>query len=516
MQSDEQNGSNGLKWRMATSLAAGFGNRLRPDSPDLVEANLKAREYHQILERVGLSGGVYDQEGNLLYVDPDASSEIPGRLDADQPAGFRTAGAGATVVMVHDLGDRAWPGQPGQPAARYLALSIDKTTFERLVSRVWPRLSLTAAEFRLVSSLLAGRSLRETAESDGLSYNTKRKQLLSVTSKAGLSSQTDITRIVGFALTDYLLDRLAFPAPQKNDVTFFKESYGSALRIHDVTVGSQDRLRVFELGPPNGRPCLLYHPMLFPILPLRSQLQALETHRVRLLLPVRPWYCGSERNSTHVPPAKQLVDQMADDTATMMQLFGLERVPVISMVFGAIWASALARRAPNAVSRLIFVSAPTPYDESAAKRSFVHAMLPIVRESPFVAEAFVRLHARVLTSSRLAELGFLRTYKSSAADTATLKRLLAEGWIQRCVRQVLTYSGSGVANELRANALDWTSALASIDADMVFLHGDEDLMSPVAAIENLTGRLPHARLDVVEQAGQLFYLDRFERILQAV
>ena len=51
---------------------------------------------------------------------------------------------------------------------------------------------------------------------------------------------------------------------------------------------------------------------------------------------------------------------------------------------------------------------------------------------------------------------------------------------------------------------------------MVFVHGDEDLMSPVAAIDKLVQRLPQARLDVVEQAGQLLYLDRFERILQAV
>ncbi|MDA4847582.1 alpha/beta fold hydrolase [Hoeflea poritis] len=501
---------------MATSLAAGFGDRTGPDSPHLVEANLNAREYRQILERVDLPGGVYDRAGSLIYVDPDASEELPARLERDQPAGFHTTASGATALMIHDLGDRMRPGGPGHPAARYVALCIDKPTFERLVARVWPSLSLTAAEFRLVASLLAGRSLRETAESDGLSYNTKRKQLLSITSKAGLSGQTDITRIAGFALTDYLLDRLAMPAPEKSDVTFFKDSYGAALRVHDVTVGSQDRLRVFELGPPDGRPCLLYHPMLFPVLPLKGQLQALDTHGVRLLIPVRPWYCGSERKGSQVPPAAQLVAQMADDTATMLQLFGLGPVPVISTVFGAIWASALAQRTPEMVSRLIFASAPTPHDENTATRSFVHAMLPIVRESPLIAEAFVRLHARILTSSRLAELGFLRTYRSSTADTATLGRLLPEGWIQRCVREVLTYSGSGVANELRANALDWTSALASVDAEMVFVHGDEDLMSPVAAIEHLVRRLPQARLDLVENAGQLFYLDRFERILQAV
>ncbi|WP_136659666.1 alpha/beta fold hydrolase [Nitratireductor sp. XY-223] len=512
----QKSGGKWQGWQKAMSLASDVDDTFADDGSGLVEANLKARKYRQIFERIGLPGAAYDRNGTMLYVDAGLSGEAPQRLEADQETGFDASASGTALLMIHDLGRKAWPGEPDHPAARYLVLCIEKPAFERLMSTVWPGLALTGAEFRLVVSLLAGRSLRETAQADGLSYNTKRKQLLSVTAKAGVSGQTDVTRIIGFALTDHLLDRLAFPVPERNDVTFFKDSYGSALRIHDVTVGSQDRLRVFELGPRDGRPCLLYHPMLFPVLPLQGELRALELHNVRLLIPVRPWFCGSERQKSSVPPARKLVAQMAEETATMIQLFGLGRVPVIATVFGAVWASALAHHAPDLVSRLVFVSAPTPYDKSAATRSFVHAMLPFVRETPLIAEAFVRLHARILTSSRLAELGFLRTYKSSAADTATLRQLLAEGWIQRCVRQVLTYSGSGVANELRANVLDWTSALAGVDTEMVFLHGEEDLMSPLALIEPLVERLPQARLEVVENAGQLFYLDRFERILQAV
>ncbi len=115
---------------------------------------------------------------------------------------------------------------------------------------------------------------------------------------------------------------------------------------------------------------------------------------------------------------------------------------------------------------------------------------------------------------KLVEAELPHAFRSGSADAATPRHLLSGSWLQGHVQNVLTHSGTGIANELRVNG-EWCSRLAGIDADMVFIHGGEDRMSPVEPIADLVNRLPQARLDVVIDASQLLYPDRFDRVLDA-
>jgi len=56
-------------------------------------------------------------------------------------------------------------------------------------------LGLTAREAALVMELVEGKTLRETADSLGMAYNTARTHIANATGRAGLRSQTDLVRL---------------------------------------------------------------------------------------------------------------------------------------------------------------------------------------------------------------------------------------------------------------------------------------------------------------------------------
>ncbi len=62
------------------------------------------------------------------------------------------------------------------------------------------RYKLTAAETRLTNSLLDGKSLKDSAETFGVTEGTARQQLKSIFHKVGVSRQSELIRIVGLAL----------------------------------------------------------------------------------------------------------------------------------------------------------------------------------------------------------------------------------------------------------------------------------------------------------------------------
>ena len=499
-------------WDEAMSLLTILGRYPGEMSADAIQAQLQLQEFQALVTRVNLPGAAYDGNGQLLFADDGISSALPSDLPTTDAPGFSLMTSQDRLLVRYDLKTDQGAGSLQPTGVRFVVFGIDRADMSRVLRRGFPGFAPSPTEFRLLCGLLAGKSLPEVARDDGVTHNTRRKQLQMLLGKMGLSRQADLVRVTAFSITDYLLDHLAFSAEPATDVTFLQDRYGDALRIHDVTVGNKDRLRVFELGPMDGRPCILFHPMLFPLLPLPNQVSELEAHGTRLLIPLRPFFCGSQRRDILQPA--EMVAELAQATQTLCRLFGIDKTPVVATVFGAIWATEFAFRSPELVSRLVFVSAPSP-SAASSSRSFVHAMLPLVRNSPSTADLLVKTYAKALRSEKLVERGFLHAYRKADADTATLRRLLAEGWLQRYVQNVLSHSGTGVANELRVNGMDWTSRLAAIDTEMIFLHGEADQMSPLDPIRALADRLPQARLDVVADAGQLLYLDRFDRILDA-
>jgi pimeloyl-ACP methyl ester carboxylesterase len=70
---------------------------------------------------------------------------------------------------------------------------------------------------------------------------------------------------------------------------------------------------------------------------------------------------------------------------------------------------------------------------------------------------------------------------------------------------------------LRATATHDTSArLGQITAPTTIVHGDQDLMLDVSNAHQIAGLMPHARLEILEGAGHVFWIEQPERSAQLV
>jgi len=82
--------------------------------------------------------------------------------------------------------------QPEAVAAVFVGAHADKQDGAELMAATY---GLTPAETRVLTSLLAGRTLAQTAKALGIAPNTAKTHLTSIFSKTGVTRQADLMRL---------------------------------------------------------------------------------------------------------------------------------------------------------------------------------------------------------------------------------------------------------------------------------------------------------------------------------
>ena len=144
--------------------------RLRPQY-DTDESALA----HLMFEAAQTSAGLGAGDGGVVHVSRLDGTPLPILI-----APFRSQGSGLGAML---------------PAAVMIFADPNKATCppEAAIHRRW---NLTAAEAKLLSSLLAGRDVSEHAETVGISFNTARQYLKQIFRKTGHHRQVDLVRSV--------------------------------------------------------------------------------------------------------------------------------------------------------------------------------------------------------------------------------------------------------------------------------------------------------------------------------
>jgi pimeloyl-[acyl-carrier protein] methyl ester esterase len=153
-------------------------------------------------------------------------------------------------------------------------------------------------------------------------------------------------------------------------------------------------------------------------------------------------------------------------------------------------ALSVARRHPQAVSRLVLIGATPKFTQGAEWP----CAMPVATLDKFAAE-LERDYALTLQRFLSLQLG------DSELERATLRRLRAE----------LFRHGEPDPRALRAGLAilknaDLRAELGQVAAPTLVLHGGRDVLAPRAAAAALAAALPQARLDVIEAAGHAPFL----------
>jgi poly(3-hydroxyalkanoate) depolymerase len=186
---------------------------------------------------------------------------------------------------------------------------------------------------------------------------------------------------------------------------------------------------------------------------------------------------------------------LADVVSALLDELRLERVDVLGYSFGGAVAQELARRAPDRVRRLV-LCATGPGLGGSPPRPLAALML---------ATPARYYHPRLLA---------LTVPHIAGGRTARDPRALAN---QAGLRLQRPPDPFGYAYQLYAVA-GWSSLpwLHRLHHPALIVAGDQDPSVPLRNARMLAGRLPHARLHVVQGGGHLFLLDEPESVADTI
>ncbi len=241
-------------------------------------------------------------------------------------------------------------------------------------------------------------------------------------------------------------------------------------RINGVRLSWRDRGQ--------GEPVLLLHPFPFHGGIWDGQLERL-SGRMRLIAPDMRGFGGSEADPGDGPLT---MEQHADDAAALLDHLGIEAATVCGVSMGGYVAFALWRRHPARVRALVLCDTRATADTEAARRARAQLAIRVRREG-----------SKAAVDAMLPNLISATTRRARPEVEGRLRAIAESIEAETIVR----------ALEGLAGRPDSTGLLPTITVPTLVLHGAEDATVPVDEARAMAGRIPGARLRVVDGAGHL-------------
>jgi pimeloyl-ACP methyl ester carboxylesterase len=225
----------------------------------------------------------------------------------------------------------------------------------------------------------------------------------------------------------------------------------------------------------------------------------------------RPGYAGSTRLEG------RSVADCARDVAALLDARSLEHVTVVGWSGGGPHALACGALLPDRVSAAATLAGVAPWDaeglgwlEGMAAENVEEFTAAFEGEDALLRflEPIVADRVDVTAESLAAGLGGLLTDVDRAAFTGEFAQFLAE------TNRAATSTGPwGWLDDDLAFARDWGFALADIRVPVTVWHGRHDAMVPTQHGEWLAGHVPGAHRRILDDAGHLSLVLRFDAIL---
>lgn len=494
---------------IATSATSELLERVRGGAHGLAALPWVDFDSHGAVVRAGVT--TLEDQSLRLVANPDDHPDIAALVR--QASGSILVGQ----VMTARGGDRFYWYAPA-PAAfadaadptRLRGLAITLPVFAALVDRFDGSRHVTTAEKRMLFQLVAGLGPREAADADGVSFETKRAQVKSLCGKLDCGGQTDLVR----RAMGQLVHLLHVPRPAAAETlvaeTFARRHLPPSVRLSIHLLDHRRALRVFEVGPASGRPVLVAHGMLFPLLLLNAGAQC-ERLGIRLLVPLRSGYLDEQSAATLLHGTDAARDQ--DDVARYIARFG-ERVPLIGHSVGAGWALAFARRHPERVGPLILLSPNFLGDRQPGSvfASFLDGLRALAAR-PGVLRYVAWQFRKQFLDAKVLRQAWRRICGDSADDLAVLDGLVGAGPIYSWFEAAYRNSVAGAADDMNAASGDWRAVLADLQRPVTVVIGPAD---PIARDREALAGLSGVRVEEMPAGGHLVAASHSEPVWDAI
>jgi len=226
----------------------------------------------------------------------------------------------------------------------------------------------------------------------------------------------------------------------------------------------------------SGRPVVLIHGFPLSRRMWRPQLSALQEH-FRVIAPDLRGHGEST-----VPPGPYSMDAMAGDIAALLDRLSVQRAVLVGLSMGGYVSLAFCRLWPQRVSALVLADTKAVPDTPEGKQAR-DSMISLVQEKGMEAIEEVML-------PRLLAPATLRTKPDVAAEVSAM------------IRGTHPEGAIGALQGMRDRP-DSTEVLRSLTCPVLCICGEEDVLSPPSAAQEMAALARSGRVEVVPSAGHL-------------
>ncbi|QDA35894.1 hypothetical protein E4191_17245 (plasmid) [Paracoccus liaowanqingii] len=363
--------------------------------------------------------------------------------------------------------------------------------------------ALTPAEIEVMRLLTAGDTVAGIAAAAGRSPGTVRSQLHAVLQKTGTGTQAELVRLS-------LLLMQSVPAAAEPA----RPPPAPAPHQRFVRMPDGRRIEVLGFGDSAGRPVIwMQSPFGFWRLP-RAALADLAHRRLRVLVPFRAGWCGSDSLSHGV----NVFEAAVDDLHTLMDRLRITSAVVVAPGDDIRIALMLAQAVPERIHAIFGIGCGFPIRTDAQYRRLIPVsrfVRTCARYSPRVLPFMLRgLRACI---ARYGLENYLRgTLARIPADArAFADPEIASAFCEGAARMFFgqSFSEAAAAAEFALFHEDWPEGLGQVACPVTLIHGEQDGNAPFETALEYGAMYPGWRYVAWPDEGELVAHVRWREVL---
>jgi pimeloyl-ACP methyl ester carboxylesterase/DNA-binding CsgD family transcriptional regulator len=366
--------------------------------------------------------------------------------------------------------------------------------------------ALTPAEIEVMRLLTEGGTVAAIARSTDRNVGTIRSQLHSILEKTGTRTQAELLR-----LSLLLLESVPFEIGGRRMLSPAEEHQ----RFVRMTDGR--RIEMLTFGDPGGR-AVIWMQSTYGFYQLPRAAEAdMRRRRLRVLVPFRAGYCGSDPP----PEGRDNLEVAVEDLRTIMAQLRIASAPVVAPGDDIRIALMFAQAEPRRVCHIFGIGSGFPILNDTQYRRLIppaRFARACARYSPKVLPFMMRGGVKAVT-----RYGVERYLRGILARIPADARAFAEpevgGALVEGVERLFFRENRSVAAVCAEMVLfhrDWPAELGQVACPVTLIHGEQDGTSPFETALEYCAMYPNWRFIGYPDEGELVAHVRWTDVLDLV
>lgn len=390
----------------------------------------------------------------------------------------------------------------GAQARRWLiAEALDFHWDDRAGEMAAATFGLNKAEQGLVRGLMWGETLEGLAESTGVPRGQMTERMQQILAKAGAPGQAGFLRLLAYLIAQSQQDRLV-----QRGLELPPEAVLRAPGLPDMSY--------YRYGADSGQPVIYLHSMMDGLGGAGWLQPQFRQRGFRVYAPVRAGFGNSEPTASPQDAFDVFIDQLAE----LIRQEKLQRPILLGHRLGGAFAHAAARRLRHQLGGALIVGGVAPVDNLARRypvpgRQRLFRL--IARSAPFLLRPAVRWWIRPYLL-RGEEAGMERGLIAGGGDAGVWERLNLAPLFSASRRMLVEAQDAGMLAEFYWMVRDWGRYIGGTSAPVIYLHGDEDPVTPVPFLQATMAGRRNVQIRVCKGTGALLLFARPELVFAAL